>query len=279
MKDKNVKYVYYTNGLITKKLLQTDPIPDGFYKGRLKKPLSEEKRKQFNEKRKKTNLERYGDENYNNMSKNKQTKISNHGSATYNNREKAKQTCLIKYGESNQSKNATVRLKISEALKGHQQSVETKNKISLKNKGKKLDPKTLSIRLQKEYMTKKNNKSFKSSKQEDIYYQYLLTIYDENDIIKQYRDNSRYPFNCDFYIKSEDLFIELNLHWTHGYMPYNSDDEKCQQQLKLWQEKAEAGSQFYKNAIYTWTDLDVRKLEIAKRNKLNYSAIYNINNK
>lgn len=34
-------------------------------------------------------------------------------------------------------------------------------------------------------------------------------------------------------------------------------------------------SNYYKNAIYTWTDLDVRKVKIAKENNLNFVAIYN----
>ena len=29
----------------------------------------------------------------------------------------------------------------------------------------------------------------------------------------------RYPFACDFYISSLDLFIECNYHWTHGGKP------------------------------------------------------------
>ena len=29
--------------------------------------------------------------------------------------------------------------------------------------------------------------------------------------------------------------------------------------------------------IYTWTDLDVRKLQTLKNNKLNYHIFYNIN--
>jgi hypothetical protein len=44
--------------------------------------------------------------------------------------------------------------------------------------------------------------------------------------------------------------------------------------LHLWEQKA-MSSRYYKNAIYTWTDLDVRKKEIAKINNLNYLCIYN----
>jgi len=51
---------------------------------------------------------------------------------------------------------------------------------------------------------------------EDNYYDELIAIYGANDIIRGYRDirysNNGYKFQCDFYIKSEDLFIECNFH-------------------------------------------------------------------
>ena len=51
-----------------------------------------------NLKTKKTKLERYGDENYNNMDKNRLTKFDKYGDIYYRNPEKAKQTNLEKYG-------------------------------------------------------------------------------------------------------------------------------------------------------------------------------------
>ncbi len=102
-------------------------------------------------------------------------------------------------------------------------------------------------------------------------YKQLLEQYN-GKVIRRYKDK-RYPFYCDFYIPSEDLFIELNAHWTHGGKPYNPDDEECQKQLILWKEKAKQ-SQFYENAIKTWTERDVKKQKVAKDNKLNYKVIY-----
>lgn len=55
------------------------------------------KKEQTVEKIKKTKLERYGSENYNNPDKMKQTKIEKYGTY-FNNPEKAKKTCLEKYG-------------------------------------------------------------------------------------------------------------------------------------------------------------------------------------
>ena len=86
---------------------------------------------------------------------------------------------------------------------------------------------------QKRYDSMKRNHSFNRSNLEDEYYSYLQTIYNKEDIVRQYTDK-RYPFNCDFYIKSEDLFIECNYHWTHGGKPYDPSDEFCQRKLNKW---------------------------------------------
>ena len=59
--------------------------------------------------------------------------------------------------------------------------------------------------------TKKLNHSFNSSKIETIYKNKLIEKFGIEDVIYQYMDE-RYPFNCDFYIKSLDLFIEINSH-------------------------------------------------------------------
>ncbi len=63
---------------------------------------------------------------------------------------------------------------------------------------------------QKEYITKKANGTMNSSKPEELFYKELCEIYGEADVVHGYSIDPRYPFNCDFYIKSQDLFIELN---------------------------------------------------------------------
>lgn len=129
----------------------------------------------------------------------------------------------------------------------------------------------------KVFSTFRKNGTFNSSKAEDSFYQSLLPYFDSDDIVRQYRDEKRYPFNCDFYIKSLDLFIELNLHWTHGGKPFDPNDEECQNKLALWQEKAKT-SNFYKNAIKVWTVSDNQKLLTATKGGLNYIAVYSMPN-
>ena len=126
--------------------------------------------------------------------------------------------------------------------------------------------------LAKQYETKKRNKSFNSSSIEDIYYNQLVEKYGKDDVIRQYSDE-RYPFACDFYIKSLDLFIELNLHWSHGGHLFDETNGEDMIKLNRWQEKAET-SDYYKNAIQTWTVRDVAKHENALKNNLNYAVYY-----
>lgn len=158
---------------------------------------------------------------------------------------------------------------------GHECSEQTKRRISKSNAGRsktKLTSEAMQQKQKKEYLTRKKNGTFNTSRLESAFYFDLCEQYDSDDIVRQYRDE-RYPFQCDFYIKSEDLFIEVHGNWTHGGMPYDESNSECVEKLKTWQEKAKT-SDYYKNAIYTWTDLDVRKVEIAKENNLNIKFIY-----
>ena len=116
------------------------------------------------------------------------------------------------------------------------------------------------------------NNSFNRSVVEDRYYEQLVSEYGESDVVRWYSDD-RYPYACDFYIKIEDKFIELNKTWTHGGHPFDETDLNDISKLEDWQERAKT-SKYYQNAIYTWTVLDVKKQKTAKENHLNYKVIY-----
>ena len=62
------------------------------------------------------------------------------------------------------------------------------------------------------------------SKSEDRVYDFLTSKFGKEDIERQYRSNS-YPFSCDFYIKSLDLYIECNFGWTHGKHWFDSNNK------------------------------------------------------
>ena len=122
-------------------------------------------------------------------------------------------------------------------------------------------------------ITKEKHNTFNSSKPENEFYDFLLTIFDISDVVRNYSLDERYPFSCDFYIKSLDLFIELNLSWTHGGKKFDESDEEDKAKLEKWKNK---NTKYYNNAINTWTVRDIKKFEIANKNNLNYIVFYNI---
>ena len=61
--------------------------------------------------------------------------------------------------------------------------------------------------VQKIYNTKKTNDSFKTNKQEQYIFEQLCNIF--NHVERQYKSNV-YPFNCDFYIPSKDLYNRIS---------------------------------------------------------------------
>lgn len=129
--------------------------------------------------------------------------------------------------------------------------------------------------LQKQYDTKKQNGTLWASKDEIEAKKLLLSYFSQNDISKDYNRDSRYPYKCDFYIHSLDLFIELNCHWTHGPEPFDKTNKHHIERLnKLKALVEQTNSKYYKAAIDVWTDRDTVKIACAKMNKLNYKIFY-----
>ena len=132
-----------------------------------------------------------------------------------------------------------------------------------------------------EYNTTKTYYKFNSSKIEKDFIKYLEQNYPD-DFIYQYK-SKLYPFNCDFYIKSLDLYIEIQGTWQHGKHPFNEnnlDDLQILNNLKNKEYYAlnilKLESTEYSKAINGWTNSDVKKRNIAKKNNLNYLEIFSI---
>jgi hypothetical protein len=115
--------------------------------------------------------------------------------------------------------------------------------------------------------TKRKNNSFNVSSIEDKLGEYLISLFGEDDIVPQYSSN-KYPFQCDYYIKSRDLYIELNAHWSHGGHWY--DDVKDRALVEEWKCK----TKFYVNSAKTFSVRDVQKRKYAKMNNLNYVVFW-----
>lgn len=171
-------------------------------------------------------------------------------------KDKIKNTCLEKYGVENPMQTQYYKNLISSILSSN----EIQEKI---------------------YNTKLLNNSFNISYQEDVCFDLLKEKY--SDCIRQYK-SELYPFNCDFYIPSLDLYIEYNGSHYHHYHPFDINDDNDLNELNRLKEKAENSNAHkngkksqYDNIIYTWTILDSKKRNIAQQNNLNYIEFWNIN--
>lgn len=292
--NKSKKLKYYTNGVKTIRLKPTDEVPEGFYSGThwKKVPWNKGLTKETDERVAKyvnARCETMKDRHIIPWNKG----LTKEDPRVLRNTTKSAQTILERYGVSNMgalnpnpvwnkglTKETDERMrKASEnhkgcgswckglKIKGHPQTEETKKKISKAHQSLELK--------QRRYNTMKKNNSWGktvNSKAERVVYESLVKKYGEENIIQQYFDKLRYPYRCDFYVKTEDLFIEVNAHWTHGKEPYDCTKSEHQDLLLQWKSK---DSKYYENAIYVWTDLDVRKQKCAKDNNLNYLALYN----
>lgn len=146
-------------------------------------------------------------------------------------REKAKRTMIKRYGVENPGQSAVIRERV--------------------------------------YDTKDKNNSWFISKLENTFYDALCQIYGESDIIRQYRDY-RYanPYNgrrysCDLYIKSKDIFIEIQGYKTHGNKP--SDGTETPKSLQLTVKE------------FASFQTDILKRSIAKSKNLKLLEIFILN--
>lgn len=153
-----------------------------------------------------------------------------------------------------------------------QQQYGIDNVFQLPEVQAKLDAKKKQMQMHRD-ATKRKNKTFKASKQEDIVYEMLCKKFTVNNVIRQYYSDV-YPFNCDFYIKSIDTYIECNFSWTHGGHWFDENNEEDQKTLQTWKEKK---TKYYDNAIYTWTVRDMKKRKCAEKNKLKYVVLWKFN--
>lgn len=249
-------------------------------------------------KNKQTCLERYGYENVFQVEqykeKIKQTKIKLHNDPYFTNREKFKETCTYLYGGCgaassyihNKMKETNLSyygyeytLQVPENIEKRKQTCLNKYGFTTYTQTQEYRdflkmPEIQKQKQEKEYLTKKKNNSFNKSDIEDKIYNDLISIFN-NNVIRHYKSDE-YSYSCDFYIKSLNLYIEYNGFWTHNDHVFDENNDEDIKILHSWLEKAKT-SNFYKNAIYTWTQLDVKKYNLAKQNKLNYLIFYNYN--
>lgn len=224
--------------------------------------------------------------------KKEQTMLERYGAKTPQQspeiRNKTNQTNLGRYGSKSPFGNPEIQAKIAEtntkeygsASPAKSPKVQSKRmETNLQHFGFRNPMQSPEIK-QKAHNTKVKNGTFNSSTQEDNLYNALLNYFPQ--VIRQYIDKVRYQFACDFYIPSNDLFIEANFHnGVHGYEPFDKNNKDHVEKLKALKKAVKryktenpARAQFYRNCIDVWTRRDPIKLAAAKKHQLNYLPMY-----
>ena len=155
--------------------------------------------------------------------------------------------------------------KIGEA--DYSSRTETRIKTCLKRYG-------VSNPMQVETVKSKNlnakliNGTFNTSKIEENVYSRLVEKFGADDICRQYK-SKQYPYRCDFYIPSLDLYIEVNAFWTHNdhWFDKNNADDMLEKNYLLDKYGSAWGN--------IWWLSDVRKRNSAIRHNLNYVVLWN----
>lgn len=200
-------------------------------------------------------------------------------------REKIANTCREKYGadrylDSRDGREKIVKIKSAPEFRKKMSQIISSDDVQNKTKTTNRirygvdSPAQTDVVQNKIYCTKKKNHTVNSSKSEQRVNEMLIARFGKSDVIHQYKHDIRYPFICDFYIVSLDLFIELNAHWSHGghWFGMCSDDFI---KLSQWQQKVDQKHSFYyEAAIHTWTVRDVKKRQTAIKNNLNYVVFW-----
>lgn len=200
-------------------------------------------------------------------------------------RTKVEETCLAKYGakryldsEEGRQKDAEIRGTAEFRRKMH--DIISSDEVQEKSKKTSLERYNVEFPMQRPDIyekcadSKRKNGTWSTSKPEEQMYDLLINRFGVSDVERQYRKDKRYPFHVDFYIKSLDLFIELNATWLHGSHFYDSSNPDDVRMLRFWKDKVSSGREFYNVAISVWTVRDVLKRETAMKNGINYLVFW-----
>lgn len=219
------------------------------------------------EKIKKTKKERYGDEFFCNIEKRIKTNLAKYGQVGAVSEEiiaKRKKTCKERFGYESAMQSDVIKDKVRQTcllrygVDNYRKTEECLKKI---------------------VESKKRNGTANTSKYERNAYQWLIEYYGPEDIVAQYKDEryknpiNGHTYHCDFYIRSKDLFIELQIFWGHGPHPFNENDKNDIALLEEIKEKIKE-KPIYQRLVNCWTKDDVCKRQVAKLSGIKLLEVY-----
>lgn len=117
------------------------------------------------------------------------------------------------------------------------------------------------------------NDTYMRSEAEEHIADWLRSQYGDDDVFVQYEDE-RYPYPCDVYVKSRDLFIEVNGYGQHGCHWYDASSEHDRQRVSDWIAASQGDHDWYEKAVTCWTVDDVKKRAAARQSNLNYVVFW-----
>lgn len=189
--------------------------------------------------------------------------------------DKAAETNINRYGVSNPMQSAEVKQNLlkTNAVKYGGASPFSSSDVREKALNSKSEKIYLQMNKFKEDGIIKDLNCFESEAEKIVFCE-LVSKFGKNDVFYQYGihpADKRYPFNCDFYIKSLDLFIELNGHYSHHTHWFDENDSN---DVLRRSHMLSSGKRRNVNAVKVWCETDVRKRSFAKKNKLNYLVFW-----
>lgn len=209
-------------------------------------------------KRSNTMIERYGVEH-----PNQNKEICNKMMRTMQN------TCIEKYGAISPIQNAEIAKKSS----------KNRQKTMMLKYGAANSVEVSEIR-NKIFDARTKNNTVNTSKPEELLYELLCEKFGKENILRNKIIDERYPYHVDFYVKSLDLFIELNGDKCHNNHWFDPNNERDVQIVKSWEEnmirleKQNNKKSKYRKYINTWTITDVDKRQKARNNKIHYLVFW-----
>ena len=221
--------------------------------------------KKIHDKMESTNIDRYGVKNVGQsqiiQKRMKKTNMQKYGTeyavASDVVKEKIKQSMLTNYGVQSPFESEIIRKKAKQKI------VETYGTEHVT----KLDFVRAKI-----VQTKRENNTFHTSKPEEQLYEMLCQHFGAHDVKRQY-SSDQYPFACDFYISSRNMYVELNGLWTHDDHFFDANNPDDIAKVELWMYEA-VNHPFYTSAIENWTIRDPKKQQAALSNHLNYVVFW-----